>query len=349
MSTTTTPSPLLLTADDVRCAAKRIQGHAIRTPLLQSHYLNDLVGATVYIKPENLQRTGSFKFRGACNSIAALMEEAQGKSSHTKRKSVVAVSSGNHAQGIAEAARLFDCKATIVMPSDAPSTKMDRTQRSGATVILYDRQTENREAIAQQFVDRQGAVLIHPFEHPEVIAGQGTAGLEVLEDLQNLNITPDHVLVCTGGGGFLAGMGLVLSPEFPNCQFHSCEPQHFDDYARSLKSGQREHNTASTQGALCDAIVTPSPGVNSLALNRQWCSDGYSASDDQVLLAIALLYHELKLVVEPGGAIAMASLLNERQRFQGKTVVVTLSGGNMDGPILQRALEFHERHGSYIL
>jgi threonine dehydratase len=325
---------------DIWQAAARISGKAIRTPLLRTDYLDDVSGARVFIKPECLQRTGSFKFRGACNAISAMSEDV-------RQNGVIAVSSGNHAQGVAEAARLFGVPSTIIMPADAPQTKIDRTRRSGADVIAYDRMTEDRDEVVLGHIERTGAAFIHPFNNPFVIAGQGTTGLEIVEDFNKDGEIPDHVLVCTGGGGLTAGIALCISEAFAHCEIHSCEPEGFDDYRRSLASGKRETNEK-PGGSVCDAIVTPQPGEISFAINRDLLADGLAASDDAALRAVAFAFHELKLVVEPGGAIALACLLANRDRFEGKTVVLTLSGGNMDGEMLQRALRLHAETGSYV-
>ncbi len=331
--TDTTP-----TVSDVRQAAERIRGRALRTPLLRSNFLDELTGAEVFIKPETLQRTGSFKFRGACNAISALTQPES-------ERGIVAVSSGNHAQGIAEAARLFGCRATIIMPSDAPASKTARTQRSGATVIAYDRMNEDRDQLAQTHVE-EGRVFIHPYNNANVIAGQGTVGLEIAEDAMAAGIGLDDMLVCTGGGGLTAGVALAIKDAFPDCRVYSCEPEGFDDYKRSLESGRIETN-AKQGGSVCDAIVTPSPGRIGFAVNSKMLHGGLAASDEAALKAVALAYHELKLVVEPGGAIALACLVAHRDRFEGRKVAITLSGGNMDGVILQHALALQKQAGSY--
>lgn len=330
----------LPTIDDVHAAANRIRGRALRTPLLRSSFLDEVTGAQVFIKAENLQRTGSFKFRGACNAIGALDEDE-------RQCGVVAVSSGNHAQGIAEAARLFGCDATIIMPEDAPVAKTERTRRSGAKVIAYDRMNEDRDALAQKHIEQTGSVFIHPFNNSLVIAGQGTAGLEIAQDLSQMDMVPDHMLVCCGGGGLTAGIALAMKESFPDCAIHTCEPKGFDDYRRSLESGKRESNPVQG-GSVCDAIVTPEPGEISFAINSRLATGGLVASDEAALKAVAFAWHELKLVVEPGGAIALACLLQNRDRFQGKTVVLTFSGGNIDPDMMHRALALQADAGSYL-
>ncbi|MGB7287503.1 MAG: threonine/serine dehydratase [Salaquimonas sp.] len=317
--------------EDIQIAAKRIEGVAVRTPLLQSALLNELTKAKVYLKPEILQRTGSFKFRGAYNAISALSDEE-------KSKGVMAVSSGNHAQGIAEAARLLGVSATIIMPADSPAIKLARTKRSGAKVITYDRFKEDREKLATEYLEKHNCVFIHPYESFEVIAGQGTAGLEICEDLNAMNIVPDHMLVCSGGGGLTAGINLAMQHFFPKALVHSCEPDGFDDYRRSLELGERVSNTK-LAGSVCDAIVTQMPGEVSFAINNGHMGEGLVVTDEEALKAVAFAFNELKLVVEPGGAVALASLIRNADKLAEKTVVITLSGGNIDPEILAQALQ----------
>lgn len=315
---------------DVLDAAARIKHTAIVTPLLRSDILDALSGAKVFLKTENLQRTGSFKFRGAYNAISALNAEA-------KDKGVLAVSSGNHAQGIAEAARILDVSATIIMPEDSPSIKLERTKRSGATVITYDRMVADRDALAAEYLDQHQNTFIHPFNNPYVIAGQGTVGLEIAEALESIDQTPDHVFVCAGGGGLTAGIALTMNRHFPTAKVHTCEPEGFDDYRRSLAAGQRLKNDR-PGGSICEAIVTPMPGEIGFAINRNLVSDGKVVSDNEALDAVAFAFNELKLVVEPGGAVALAALIKEGKVLAGKTVVITLSGGNIDPDTLAMAL-----------
>lgn len=324
----------LPTIDDIKAAAKRIAGRAVRTPLLKSRFLDDLTGADVWLKPECLQVTGSFKFRGAFNAISSLGEDE-------RSRGVLATSSGNHAQGIAEAARLLGVSARIVMPSDAPRAKLARTRRSGAEIITYDRMTEDREVIAAGLAREHGLVFIHPYEHPAVIAGQGTVGLEIAEDLSAMEKRADRYLVCCGGGGLTAGSTLALKAAFPGITVHPCEPDGFDDYGRSLKSGRRERN-ARPGGSVCDAVLTDMPGEASFAILKDMAGPGLAVSDRQALEAVAFAFRELKLVVEPGGAVALAALLAAGRQFAGQTVAVTLSGGNIDADIMAEALALPE-------
>lgn len=316
--------------DDVRAAAKRIAGHAVRTPLLSNALLDEATGARVLIKPENMQRTGTFKFRGAYNAIAVLSHEV-------RLAGIVAVSSGNHAQGVAEAARLFGAASTIVMPADAPEIKRRRTERSGGRVVTYDRRTEDRDTVVAAHIAKHGGTLIHPYNDFHVIAGQGTIGLEVAEDCAARGIVPDAVLVPCGGGGLSSGVGLALRDAYPSIALTLVEPDGFDDYRRSLAEDRIVANTA-TAGSICDALLASSPGAVGFALNRANHARAVSVSDAEALAAVAFAFRELKLVAEPGGAVGLAALLSGKVAARGETVVVVLSGGNIDPPVLARAL-----------
>ncbi len=311
---------------DVLAARTRISGEAIRTPLLFSPVLSERLAARVYLKPECLQRTGSFKFRGAYNALWALDPEL-------RRNGVVAVSSGNHAQGVAEAARLFDVPATIVMPADAPAPKRQRTERSGARVVAYDRATEDRDAVVARVLKEVGGTFVHPYDNPLVIAGQGTVGLEIADDASALGIAPDVALAPCSGGGLVAGIALALTEKFPKVAVYAAEPEGFDDYARSLASGKLERN-AKLAGSISDALLAPSPGAIGFEINRKRLAGAVAASDAEALLAIGLAFDELRLVVEPGGAVGLAALLAGRLNIAGKTVVIVLSGGNVGDDIL---------------
>lgn len=320
-----------LNFSDVEIAAARVLGKVKHTPLLSFQSLNRITGANVWIKPETLQETGSFKFRGAYNAISAIPEN--------KRKyGVVAASSGNHAQGIAHAASLHGITSHIVMPIDAPAIKIERTKKFGGIVRLYDRYKEDRVAIANEIAAKNNATFIHPYENLDVIAGQGTCGLEICDDLKQQGEVLDRMLVCTGGGGLIAGITLAVANKFPNAKIHACEPYGFDDYARSLVSGTREQIDLKNR-TICDAIMTPSPGENSFNICKNYLSEGLQATDQEVLEAVAFAFSEMKLVVEPGGAIALACLLNSAKQYQGETIALTLSGGNVDPKILTSALE----------
>lgn len=303
-------------------ASERIDGMIVRTPLVTNPIINEITGAKVFFKPECLQTTGSFKLRGASNAIAQLNETEASRG-------VVACSSGNHAQGVAEAARRRGIAATIVMPKDAPGVKLNRTRRSGAKVVTYNRETEDRDAIAKTLCDETGATFIHPFDNSNVLAGQGTSGLEIAKDLQALGEKPDHVLVCCGGGGLTSGLAVGLHGVFPEAKVHPVEPVGFDDYTRSLAAGVRLSNDH-LGGSICDAILTPSPGEISFTIAQTHLSPGIVVDEDMVREAVRFAYFELKLVVEPGGAVALAALLASEKQYAGKCVVAVLSGGNAD-------------------
>jgi threonine dehydratase len=328
MTTADTISPP--TAADVDAAAKKLAGVAIRTPLVNSPVLDARLGARVFLKAETLQRTGSFKFRGAYNKISSIPQDR-------KANGVVAYSSGNHAQGVAHAAALCNMPAVIVMPSDAPKAKRERTAALGAEVVLYDRDTEDRAGIARDIAQKRGAVLVPPFDDPFVIAGQGTAGREICEDLEKLGLKPDVAVVGASGGGLIAGIALAMKARVPDVKFYSAEPDGFDDTMRSFKSGQREVNPR-VSGTICDALMTSTPGVITWEINRRLVGEGVSASDDEVGRAVAFAFRELKLVVEPGGAIGLAALLAGKLDVKGKVVVAVLSGGNVDAELFHRLI-----------
>ncbi|HET7850163.1 MAG TPA: threonine/serine dehydratase [Pseudolabrys sp.] len=310
------------TAADVEAAAKRLAGVAVRTPLINAPVLDETLGARVFLKLETLQRTGSFKFRGAYNKISAIPPER-------RAAGVVAYSSGNHAQGVAAAARLCGLRATIVMPSDAPKAKRERTAALGAEVVPYDRDRQDRAAIAHKIADERGATIVPPFDDPMIIAGQGTIGTEIVEDLARLNLTPEIVVVGASGGGLAAGIALGVKSRVPEAKFYTAEPEGFDDTARSFKSGQRERN-ARMSGTICDALMTVTPGELTFPINRALIGEGVAANDADVARAVAYAFRELKLVVEPGGAIGLAALLAGKIDVKGKIVVGILSGGNVD-------------------
>jgi threonine dehydratase len=315
---------------DIRAAAGRIAGQAIRTPLLYSPWLSERLNGRIFLKCENLQRTGSFKFRGAYNALAALGDEERGQG-------VVAVSSGNHAQGVAEAARIFGVAATIVMPADAPATKRAGVISRGGRIVDYIRASEDRDAVAAGLIAREGGSLVHPYNDPLVIAGQGTIGLEIAEDAERLGFRPDAVLVPCGGGGLSAGIGVALRAVAPATEIFIVEPRDFDDYGRSLAAGTVLANR-SASGSICDALLAPSPGAIGFALNRKNLNGALAVSDDEALTTVAMAARVLKLVVEPGGGVALAGLLAGRYGCRGKSVVAVLSGGNVDDAMLVRAL-----------
>lgn len=321
MNPVAAPSPA-----DIAAARERIAKEAVRTPLLYSPVLSERLSARIFLKPECLQRTGSFKFRGAFNTLSAL-DPAQ------RARGVIAVSSGNHAQGVAEAARIYGVPATIVMPSDAPAPKRMRTERSGARVVPYDRATENRDVVVARVVAEVRGNFVHPFNDPFVIAGQGTVGLEIAEDCAARGIVPEIVVVPCSGGGLTAGITLAVTEKYPSAKIYTAEPEGFDDYARSLKSGKPERN-ARTYGSISDALLVPDPGPLGWEINKERLAGGLVASDPETLVAVGLAYDELRLVVEPGGAVGLAAVLAGRLDIAEKTVVIVLSGGNIGDEML---------------
>ena len=307
---------------DIEDAARQIAGAAVRTPLLNVEALDAATGGRVFVKAEPMQRTGSFKFRGAYNRISRLTEVE-------KKAGVIAFSSGNHAQAVARSATLMGCKSTIVMPADAPQLKIRATRAYGAEVVLYDRHTEVREDIAAAVQAESGAIMVPPFEDPFIIAGQGTAGLETAHDLKALGVRPDVVLCPTSGGGLMAGTALSFEALAPNARCIAVEPEAFDDYGRSLAAGHRVSNAA-TGGGLCDALLTPTPGALTFSINQPRLAGALTVSDEEVIYAMAFAFRWLKLVVEPGGVVALAAALAGKADLKGKTAVVIASGGNVD-------------------
>ncbi len=317
-------------ASDVERAAERLRGRAALTPLLENPALDALTDGSVLLKAECLQRTGSFKFRGACNRLAALSDAE-------RAAGVVAYSSGNHAQGVAAAARSFGVPATIVMPADAPPIKIARTRGFGAEIVLYDRYSESREAIGEALAEERGAVLVRPYDDPFVIAGQGTTGLEMVEQAAAHDKSLDAVLVCCGGGGLTAGIALALAAASPATALYTVEPEGFDDHARSLASGQRERNDPAAR-SICDALLAPEPGELTFAINRQALAGALVVSDAEARAAMRFAFEELKLVLEPGGAVALAAVLNGRLPTAGRCLGVVLSGGNAEPTLFAEVL-----------
>ncbi|MEM9630933.1 MAG: threonine/serine dehydratase [Pseudomonadota bacterium] len=320
----------VVSIEDIEAAANRIKGEAVVTPLLRHPALDQRAGAQVFIKPECLQRSGSFKFRGAFNCLSQI---ADSERSH----GVVACSSGNHAQGVAASAQLLGMPATIVMPADAPVIKLERTRAFGAEVVTYDRETEDREAIAAKLCKETGATFVHPFNDPAVIAGQGTVGLEMARQAEEQGAQLDDVLACTGGGGLSSGIALALAFKSPSTSFHTVEPQQFDDYKRSLAAGALLSNAAKS-GSICDALLSETPGEIGFSILRQLAAEGLTVSDEEVLDAVAFAFTELKLVVEPGGAAALAAVLSGKLPVKNKTIGLVLTGGNIDPQMLLKAL-----------
>ena len=310
---------------DILDAARVIEGQAVYTPLLESHDLNERLGGRIFIKAEPLQRTGSFKFRGAFNRISRLDGAA-------RKAGVVTFSSGNHAQGVAAAAALLDLPATIVMPSDAPAIKRRNTEALGAEIVSYDRGTEPREKIAETIARERGATLVRPYDDPLVIAGQGTAGLEIADQLDALGVRPDAFLAPCGGGGLIAGCALAMSERFEGLKVLAVEPAGFDDTSRSLKAGNRVANESGPT-SICDALLTPIPGEITFAINSRVLAGGLVVDDNMTRQAMAYAFERLKLVIEPGGAVALAALLSGLYDCKGKFVAIVASGGNVDREI----------------
>ncbi len=316
--------------EDIEAAAERLEGVAVKTPLIRSPALDALTGGTILLKPETLQRTGSFKFRGAYNAIAGLGSEE-------RRPGIVTCSSGNHAQGVAAAAALFGVPATIVMPADAPGLKRERTQSYGARIVPYDRATGDRDAIAREVLEETGGVFVAPYDDAGVISGQGTTGVEVVRQAGELGLEPEAVLVPCGGGGLTAGISLAVKSLSPATEVLTVEPERFDDHARSFRSGHRERN-AEKSGSVCDALLAYQPGALTFEVNKSRVSGGLAVSDEQALEAVAFAWRELKLVVEPGGAVALAAVLSGKIETKGRTIAVILSGGNADPALFARAV-----------
>ncbi|WP_424944837.1 threonine ammonia-lyase [Aliiroseovarius crassostreae] len=315
----------------IRTAQGRLSGHARRTPLLSSPFLDEIAGRRVLVKAECLQHTGSFKYRGARSALSAL-------DAATRARGVIAYSSGNHGQGVALAAREFGSSAVIIMPSDAPDLKIANTRALGAEVVLYDRANEDRDAIGAELAQARGLTLVKPFDDPQVIAGQGTVGLEIAKQAAALGVRQAEVLVPCGGGGLTSGVALALEVDAPEMQVRPVEPDGFDDVARSLSTGHIQRNDR-TSGSLCDAIITPAPGQLTFPIMKRLCGPGLAVSEGDCLRAMALAWQRLKIVVEPGGAAALASALFHSHDIRGDAVIAVVSGGNVDMPVFQRALK----------
>jgi threonine dehydratase len=315
----------------IEAAAERLKGHALRTPLLSSPFLDEIAGRKLFVKPECLQHTGSFKFRGAWSALSALDEK-------TRARGVIAFSSGNHAQGVARAAQLHGVPAVIIMPSDAPRLKLANTRGFGAEVVLYDRPTGDRDAIGGALAEERGLTLIKPFDEPQVIAGQGTTGLEIAEQAAEEGVTQADVLVPCGGGGLTSGIALAFEARAPGLRARPAEPEGFDDVKRSLAAGAIRRNPALT-GSICDAIITPEPGRITFPILNRLCGPGLAVSDDEALHAMALAFLRLKIVVEPGGAVALAAALFHKDEIAGDAVIAVASGGNVDPAMFRAALD----------
>ncbi len=314
----------------IEAARQRIGSEAVRTPLLSSPFLDEIAGRRILVKAECLQRTGSFKFRGGWSAVSGIAEDV-------RQRGVIAFSSGNHAQGVALAAALHGVPAVIIMPQDAPKIKIDNTKAFGAEVVLFDRSKDDRDAIGAKLSQERGLTLIKPFDEPLVIAGQGTVGLEIAEQGQELGIDEAEVLVPCGGGGLTSGIALALEARAPRYTVRTCEPEKFDDVARSLASGKIERNQA-LSGSVCDAIITPQPGNITFPIMASHCGTGIAVTEEEALRAMVLAFLRLKVVVEPGGAVALAAALFHGAALQAQTVIAVASGGNVDPEVMASAL-----------
>ena len=317
----------------IRAAEKRLSGRVRQTPLLSSPFLDEIAGKRVLVKSECLQHTGSFKFRGAWSAISMLSEE-QGKSG------VTAFSSGNHAQGVAYAAREHGYPSVILMPADAPALKIANTKALGGEVVLYDRHTESREEIGTKLASERNLTLIKPFDNDHVIAGQGTIGLEIARQAAEAGVKSADVLVPCGGGGLTSGIAVALQTDAPEMRVFPVEPAGFDDVARSMETGEIQANPTQT-GSICDAILTVSPGPLTFPILQSLCGPGQVVSDDDALRAMADAFKRLKLVVEPGGAVALAAALYHAEQSENDTVIAVISGGNVDETMFREALQKH--------
>ncbi|WHA41380.1 threonine ammonia-lyase [Agrobacterium larrymoorei] len=314
----------------IEAARNRIGNEAVRTPLMSSPFLDEIAGRKVFVKAECLQRTGSFKFRGGWSAVSALEPEV-------RQRGVIAFSSGNHAQGVALAASLHGIPSVIIMPQDAPRIKVENTRAYGVEIVLFDRSKDDRDAIGATISAERGLTLIRPFDEPLVIAGQGTVGLEIAEQGKEAGIEEAEVLVPCGGGGLTSGVALALKAKAPNYKVRTCEPENFDDVARSLNSGKIERNAA-LSGSICDAIITPQPGNITFPIMATLCSKGIAVSEEEAMRAMVLAFQRLKIVVEPGGAVALAAALFHADQLEAETVIAVASGGNVDADIMAAAL-----------
>ena len=321
-----------VTFNSILEASKRLEGKIVRTPILQSKYINEKLESNIFLKAENLQTIGAFKFRGAMNSILQLPSDI---------KKVVAWSSGNHAQAVAAASKITGRQATIVMPEDSPKAKLNGTAFWGATIIKYDRNKENREEIGKKIAKDINAKIIPPFDDEKVIIGQGTAGIECIEQLNEINVTPDIVLCCCGGGGLIAGISTAIKEKFQNAKIYSVEPENFDDTKKSLKENSIIPNSMK-HNSICDALLADKPGKITFEINKLNLTSGLSVSDKEALIAMNTAFKYLKIVLEPGGAVALAAAIFGKIDIKDKNVLVIASGGNVDKDIFENCLNQQE-------
>jgi len=319
-----------ITLTDIQAAANRLRGQAVETPLIESPALNDRLGGRIFLKPETLQRAGAFKFRGAYNRLSQLTPDE-------RRRGVVAFSSGNHAQGVALAARLVGCPALIVMPSDSPAVKVEGTRGFGAEIRFYDRFTEDRVAIADQIAAERGCVVVPSYDDPHIIAGQGTLGLEIVDQVRARGVALDRLICCVGGGGLIAGTSTAVKALSPGTEVWGVEPAGFDETRRSLDSGRRETIDPEAH-SICDALLTPIPGELTFPINQANLAGIVAVTDAEVAEAMRYAFSVLKLVVEPGGCVALAAALAGKVNLKGQTAAIVLSGGNVDPDLFARVL-----------
>ena len=312
----------MITVSDIEAAARRLDGIALRTPLIRNDELDRIAGGKVLVKAENMQVAGSFKIRGAYNLMSQLTSE-------DAKRGVVAFSSGNHAQGVAMAGGLLGINTAIVMPEDAPRAKMDNTKRLGGEVITYDRYSEDREALARDLAEQRGARLVPSYDHDHIIAGQGTVGLEIAEQANEYGPALDQALINCGGGGLSSGSAVALKARFPAISLRTVEPEAFDDTARSIASGERQQVAAGSH-SICDSLLADSPGRLPFEIHSHLFDSGLVVSDDEVRAAMRFAFRHFKLVVEPGGAVSLAAVLSGKLETAGKTTAIVLSGGNVD-------------------
>jgi len=321
----------LINISDIIKAKNNINNNIVETPLIYDFILSEKFNAKIFYKAENLQRTGSFKIRGAYNKIYNNIK-------NNKPNGVLAWSSGNHAQGVAEAARIFNIKATIVMPKDAPDIKISGTKSRGADIIFYNRKTQNREEIGMRFAKKNNLLIIPPYDDRYVIAGQGTIGLEILSQIKKYDLSPDKVLIPTGGGGLIAGIATSIKKKCKKTHIYSVEPNKFADYSKSLKY-KRIYKNNMNNNSICDSLLANKPGEITFNINKNLVKKGLTVTDNQVLKAIKYAYMNLGLILEPGGAVGLAAVLNQKTIIKNKTIVVILSGSNIDPKILKKAIK----------
>ena len=319
------------TVKDIELAAKRLDGYAVKTPVLESERINSRLNCRVLIKAENLQRTGSFKFRGAFNMVSSLTDDQ-------RKRGVVAFSSGNHAQGVATAARILNIQSTIVMPEDAPRIKIDNTRDDGANIVLYNRVDANRVKIAEEIIKKTGAILVPPYDAPEIIAGQGTLGLEFCDQAKNQNTKLNYLLAPCSGGGLIAGNAIAFKERSQSTQIYCVEPEGYDDTALSLKAGKRQ-NIKPDIYSFCDALLLETPGKLTFKTNKKLLAGGLVVTQAETAKAMQVAFEEYKIIVEPGGAVALAAILAGKISTKGKVVGIICSGGNIDASTFKDVLD----------